>query len=99
MLYLHEMQEGEVDGLAMTEEARFREVNELFQLVIPRFDSFIERTDDCDCCPFFEEECSGDGAERCLAEDVLMLLNMGAEYQKQLDQVTRERDAAVEVEG
>ena len=73
MLYLHEMQEGEVDGLAMTEEAR-------------RLIDALRQIDENDC----EYE----------ARDVVTNLNKAANLieslSAQLDQVTRERDAAVE---
>lgn len=74
MLYLHEMQEGEVDGLAMTKEARMcvESCREWYQA----FSNF------------------GKGEERSVKE-LLAVANIIESLSAQLDQVTRERDAAI----
>lgn len=47
--------------------------------VIPRFRDFEERNEDCETCPFYGDECSGDGDKRCLSADILELLERGWE--------------------
>lgn len=54
-----------------------------YQAVIPWFKEFEERNDDCDYCPFYQEECSGDGDKRCLSADILELLERGAMYERE----------------
>lgn len=45
--------------------------------VIPTFEHFEERNDECGECPFYDNECSGDFDKRCLSADVLELLKRG----------------------
>ena len=51
--------------------------------VLPRFEDFNERNDECTECPFYAEECSGDGDTRCLSADILELLKRGAMYESE----------------
>lgn len=45
--------------------------------VTPRFREFDERNDNCDECPFYREECSGEYGKRCFSADILELLDRG----------------------
>lgn len=54
---------------------------------IPAFEEFNERNDDCDGCPFYDEECSGDGDKRCLLADVLELLKRGHDLEMNAEPV------------
>ena len=46
-----------------------------FKSVIEAFSEFDAKNDDCEYCPFFEEECDAD--KHCLSEDILKLLKRG----------------------
>lgn len=47
--------------------------------VVPRFRDFNVRNDNCDECPFYNEECSGEYGKRCFCDDILELLERGWE--------------------
>ena len=54
-----------------------------FEAAIEAFAIFDARNDDCTACPFYEEECSGDGDKNCLCSEILELLKVG--YQLAVD--------------
>ena len=81
MLYLHEMQEGDVDGLAMTEEAT----------LIKSFDYAVKVSQG------LQETMKGcAGSVDYLCSQLRRAINIIEFLSEQLDRVMRERDAAVE---
>jgi hypothetical protein len=52
--------------------------NATYRQVIPVYETFNIRNDECRECPFYDEECSGDGDKRCLCDDVRELLLRGS---------------------
>ena len=58
---------------------------------IPAFEDFDERNNDCDECPFYGAECSGDGDKRCLSADVLELLKRGRNLEMDAEPVRHGR--------
>jgi hypothetical protein len=54
-----------------------------FEATFEAFSDFNARNDDCDYCPFFEEECSGNSDKGCLCEDILKLLERGLKLEQQ----------------
>ena len=59
---------------------------EKFQAAIEAFSKFNTRNDDCDYCPFYEEECAGSGDKPCLSEDVLKLLERGLDLEERISE-------------
>ena len=59
--------------------------------VIPAFEDFDEQNNDCDECPFYDAECSGDGDKRCLSADVLELLKRGRDLEMDAEPVRHGR--------
>ena len=60
--------------------------------VIPLFEDFNDRNDICDECPFYGEECSGDGDKRCFVDDILELLKRGCNYERSSSQLVSVED-------
>ena len=58
-----------------------------FKSVIEAFSDFNARNDDCEYCPFFEEECNGNGDEGCLCGNILKLLKRGHEHEERIDKL------------
>lgn len=53
-----------------------------FANVIPLFEDFNDRNDNCDDCPFYSAECSGDSDKRCFCDDVFELLKRGRDQER-----------------
>ena len=92
MLYLHEMQEGEVDGLAMTEEAK---------MCVEWLNHYIKTDTAHKVIAHYvfghNGDCGDYGEDWMWLDDICkQVINLIESLSAQLDQVTRERDAAVE---
>jgi hypothetical protein len=53
-------------------EVNNEEFNRLAHVILEKLKDFNERNDECQTCPFYDEECSGDYRMRCLTEDLCL---------------------------